>query len=63
MKVKQEKNLAIPTAETRDRYKAALQEIVDRDDECGCDHSDESCCSRTGEYCGRCIAAVALAKG
>lgn len=41
-------------------YETALRAIVDGEPSCQCDHSNDNCCAKVGEYCPACIAAVAL---
>lgn len=41
---------------------AALRKIADNYGGCHCDHTDESCCERTGEFCPHCIAEVAISE-
>lgn len=38
----------------------ALTQIAESNEECGCDHTTDSCCNQAGVFCARCIAAAAL---
>lgn len=48
-------------ADSFDTMRDALREIAEGDFECNCEHDNEYCCARVGEYCPFCIASSALA--
>jgi hypothetical protein len=43
-----------------DALEDVIVQIAESDEECGCSHDDENCCTLVGVFCGKCIAAQAL---